>query len=85
MTTPNEEHLGILNQGVAAWNKWRKENPKITPNLQKTDLQRADLADANLRGANLRGTNVTQEQLDQACGNVETKLPNGLTISECPD
>ena len=29
----NPEHVEILKQGVEVWNKWRKENPLITPNL----------------------------------------------------
>ena len=35
---------------------------------------------ANLTGADLRGNtkNLTQEQLDKACGNADTKLPRGL-------
>lgn len=33
----NEEHLAIFRQGVEAWNKWRKENPKIKPDLAYAD------------------------------------------------
>ena len=40
----DEEHLKILEQGVGAWNRWRKENPKVRP-----DLHRAKLVSANLR------------------------------------
>ena len=40
----NEEHLRIIKQGVEAWNRWRKENLEIMPDLSK----------ANLNGANLR-------------------------------
>jgi hypothetical protein len=29
----NPEHLKILKKGVEAWNKWRKENPDIQPDL----------------------------------------------------
>jgi len=32
------EHVAILNQGVEAWNKWRKENPDIIPDLSGADL-----------------------------------------------
>lgn len=39
----NQEHLAILMQGVEVWNKWRKENPKVEP-----DLSRASLCGANL-------------------------------------
>jgi uncharacterized protein YjbI with pentapeptide repeats len=34
----------LLKKGVAAWNKWRDENPDVCP----------DLSGANLMGANLR-------------------------------
>jgi len=28
---------------------------------------------------------LTQEQLDEACGDEKTKLPPGLSIKPCPD
>jgi hypothetical protein len=64
-------------------------------NLKGALLTKTNLNDANLRGANLTGTdlrgadlrgakNLTQMQLDQACGDAHTKLPEGLTIKPCP-
>jgi len=45
------------------------------------DFSLANLSGANLSGANLTGAkNLTQEQLDKACGNADTKLPEGLTL-----
>lgn len=38
----NQEHLSILKKGVYIWNKWRKENPDITPDLTKADLSGYD-------------------------------------------
>lgn len=49
---------------------------------------------ANLEGASLKGTNLsdadmthvvglTQDQLDQACGNMNTRLPDGLSLDYC--
>jgi len=32
------EHLKILVQGVDAWNKWRREQPHIRPDLRNADL-----------------------------------------------
>jgi hypothetical protein len=49
-------------------------------NLSRADLYRADLTGADLGDAE----NLTQEQLDSACGNADTKLPEGLTLKPCP-
>jgi hypothetical protein len=69
----NEEHIKILEQGVEVWNEWRKENPRIYPDLSEINLERASLVDfnfshvdfrraklnnANLEGANLRAVNL---------------------------
>lgn len=66
----NEEHLAILKKGVEVWNKWRKQNPRVIPNLQRADLNsmilkhiifdevnvyRADLSNADMSHATLRG------------------------------
>jgi uncharacterized protein YjbI with pentapeptide repeats len=66
-------------------------------NLRGVDLSGANLRSANLRGANLSGAyliradltgakNVIQTQLNEACGNDETELPEGLglTLKPCP-
>ncbi|MGD0073319.1 MAG: ion channel [Candidatus Binataceae bacterium] len=55
----NPEHLAKLKEGVEAWNKWRKENPEIDPELDDADLQGADLSVANLQGANLADAYVS--------------------------
>ena len=48
------------------------------------DLSGAELIEANLSGADLHySRNLTQTQLDLACGNAETKLPEGLTLEPC--
>jgi Pentapeptide repeats (8 copies) len=57
----NQEHLAILNQGVEAWNQWRREYSDILP-----DFKEADLSDANLAGANLSGANFTRAYLKKA-------------------
>ncbi len=60
-------------------------------NLQGAKLLGANLSGANLYGANLSGAklteaeHLTQQQLDEACGDKETKLPEGLTIETCPE
>jgi uncharacterized protein YjbI with pentapeptide repeats len=49
----NEEHLRMLEQGVEVWNRWRRENPKIWPDLREADFEGANLSRANLSRANL--------------------------------
>jgi hypothetical protein len=57
--------------------------------LLSADLSGAFLSGANLSGADLSGANLsgakslTQEQLDKACGNADTKPPGGLTLKAC--
>jgi hypothetical protein len=52
--------------------------------LYRVNLSGADLYRPNLSGANLLGAkNLTQTQLDKACGNADTKLPEGLTLKPC--
>jgi hypothetical protein len=31
----NQTYFDILDQGIDAWNAWRKKNPKIKPDLSK--------------------------------------------------
>ena len=59
----NEEHLRILNSGVAAWNWWRKDNPDERPDLSGAGLFRADLSEANLSGARLSGARLSRTDL----------------------
>ena len=49
----DEEHVALLRQGVKAWNKWRRDNPKVIPNLERAYLEAAQLQEANLSRANL--------------------------------
>jgi hypothetical protein len=65
----NEEHLKILKQGVEAWNRWRKENPDVRPDLNEAHLppdaylRGADLSLVNLSGAILRQANLSGANL----------------------
>src|SRR5262245_14677554 len=58
----NKEHLKVLGQGVAAWNKWREENPEV-PNLGGAKLAGADLDGADLTGAQLIETDLRDATL----------------------
>ena len=42
----NKKHVARLKQGVEAWNQWRRENPKIRPDLSRAGLIRASLSGA---------------------------------------
>jgi uncharacterized protein YjbI with pentapeptide repeats len=57
---------------------------KLNGDYTPTNLSGVNLSGANLRGANLSGANLktavglTQEQIEQAMGNLETKFPDDL-------
>ena len=57
-------------------------------NLLLADLHGANLIRANLEGADLtKAKNLTREQLDAACGDDKTKLPDDLAeyqMKPCP-
>jgi uncharacterized protein YjbI with pentapeptide repeats len=54
--------------------------------LSGADLSYADLYFANLSGANLIGAALAEaRELNKACGNVNTKLPEGFTVKPCPE
>ena len=62
----NPEHLKKLEEGVDAWNKWRRENLVVLPNLTGASLQDANLMNANLMGADLTGADLTVANLSDA-------------------
>ncbi len=67
----NQEHLDILNHGVDVWNKWRKENPNIVPNLIKADIRGynlsfIDFSYAMLSESDLSFTNLFHAKLSDA-------------------
>ena len=64
---PNPPHLAKLEEGVEAWNQWRRENPDIRPHLRKADLSRTDLSGAQLGGAHLGEVNLFSANLSGAC------------------
>jgi hypothetical protein len=67
----NPEHLAKLLEGVEAWNRWRKRNLTIKPDLSGADLSganlhRADLSEANLGGALLSRADLRSAKLSGA-------------------
>ena len=76
--------LGASLQGASLFNA----------NLQGADLFNANLQGADLRSASLPGANLsyaqnlTSEQLDEACGDGKTTLPDYLAnhqMKPCPE
>lgn len=55
----NQEHLDILMQGVDVWNKWRRENWEIRPNLERVSLENMNLRNANFQKTYFRGANLS--------------------------
>ncbi len=81
----NEEHLNILMQGVEVWNKWRKLNPKVLPDLTFADLSGANLNEANLTQANLFRANLSGADLKKAdltIANLRVAILSGADLSE---
>jgi hypothetical protein len=62
----NEEHIKILKQGVEVWNKWRKDNPDITPDLTSTALNNLNLEGANLIKADFDRTSIIHSNFNNA-------------------
>jgi uncharacterized protein YjbI with pentapeptide repeats len=86
----SHNHIDILKSGVRNWNKWRKENRNVRPDLrgielrradlQKANLERANLAGADLERANLAGADLERANLQQA--NLQQANLNGADLQE---
>src|SRR5215813_3949503 len=62
----NPEHLAKLMEGIGQWNKWRKQHPKVEPDLAKSDLHEADLTNADLSEADLSSADLSDADLSGA-------------------
>jgi len=60
------KHVARLNEGVEAWNQWRKKSRRVVPDLQLTNFRGASLPGANLSGAQLNGTFFIDANLSRA-------------------
>jgi len=58
--------IGMLNSGVADWNRWREENKNVKPNMQGAGLDHADLAGADFRETDLSGAVLEDARLEGA-------------------
>ena len=62
----NAEHLDVLNQGAAAWSRWRRDSPGLVPDLSDADLRHTPLEGVDLAGANMTGCALTHGDLVEA-------------------
>lgn len=62
----NKEHFDILKKGVNVWNKWRRENPTVKPDLFNVNLKGANLVDANFANVNLWEADMNNARLWRA-------------------
>ena len=60
----NAEHLAKLNEGVDAWNQWKRLIPAI--DLGEADLTGANLSRVNLSRADLYAANLSDADLSRA-------------------
>jgi hypothetical protein len=62
----NPEHVAILKQGVEVWNRWRRDNLRVEPDLSRAVLSGSDLSGASLHSTNLSNANLSQSVLAHA-------------------
>jgi uncharacterized protein YjbI with pentapeptide repeats len=62
----NEEHIGILEQGVDSWNNWRAQHPDVVPDLGEIYLSQVDLTGADFSGVNLYKAQIDHTTLCDA-------------------
>src|SRR5712692_57166 len=62
----NRRHLEVLEQGIYEWNTWRRNHPKIRPDLSHVNHIEADFCGANLSEADLRETNLSSANFFRA-------------------
>ena len=80
----NPEHLAILRQGLAAWNKWRSEYPYLRPDLSDEDLALAALSSFNLCFANFHGSLLRGAKLAGATLNSAELVDSVLDEADLP-
>ena len=68
-----------------SWWKYPENSAPGDAEKHAVNMRGVILMDTDLAGADLREVqSLTPQQLDEACGDAETKLPEGLTIRLCP-
>ena len=54
----DEQQVVLLCRSIREWNRWRAENPQVTPDLAGAGLRGVNLSGANLTGADLKGADL---------------------------
>lgn len=72
----SDDYYALMDQGSAAWNQWRNENPEAYLDMSQLDLKdaslggfdlsRADFSRGRLKGASLIGANLTGANFREA-------------------
>src|SRR5882672_6204823 len=84
----NQEQLAILEQGVAAWNAWRKRDriggglQAVAIDLIGADLEEANLSNANLSNADLSGADLYLAQFGSTAFG-DTNLSAAKNLESC--
>jgi len=63
---PDFQFLDLLQQGVRAWNRWRRNHPNIKPDLSRCDLRKMDCTGANFARTSFVEADLTNADLSQA-------------------
>ena len=84
----NQEHLDKLLDSDFGdhWNEWRRENPKIVPDLSGAHLSGRSFHDTNLTGADLRRVDLSRSHLyhvDLSGANAHGLIAKEANFFEC--
>jgi esterase/lipase superfamily enzyme/uncharacterized protein YjbI with pentapeptide repeats len=73
------EHLEKLSRGVAAWNRWRKANPNITPDLSGADLTTVSKSSKRIVRKS-RGTSIGRKRFRTKTSNLSSINLSGAKL-----
>jgi uncharacterized protein YjbI with pentapeptide repeats len=62
----NQAHLAMLQQDIATWNIWRREQRALRPDLRGANLLGAELSGVNFSETDLQGATLTWANLSHA-------------------
>lgn len=74
------EQVARLQQGVASWNQWRRDNPETAPDLSGITLEGSNFSGVDFRNTNLSGANLGRMHLIGA--NLEAANLSGATLTD---